>query len=282
VVTHTPLKQPETRFRAGFLGGSQGPLFHIIHEPTAAPLRGCVLYIHPFAEELNKSRRMAALQARRLAGAGYRVMLPDLYGCGDSGGDFSEASWDLWLKDLSLCLEHLRASAPQAPVILWGLRTGCLLLGDLLRADEGITPAASLLWQPATNGELILTQFLRLRMAAGMMGGAKETTAQLRARLEGGEVLEVAGYGLSPALAIGLAGARLAPPRGGPVCWFEVAQGEDPAMSPASARVIEAWRGEGVNVRSAVVRGEAFWATQEIREVPGLLDETLRCLEEVC
>jgi len=282
VVAHTHPKQSDTRFRAGFLGGSQGPVFHVIHEHTAAPLRGCVLYIPPFAEELNKSRRMAALQARRLAGAGYRVMLPDLYGCGDSGGDFSEASWQLWLKDLSLCLDHLRESAPDAPVIIWGLRAGCLLLDDLLRANEGIAPAASLLWQPVPNGELFLTQFLRLRMAAGMMGGAKETTAQLRARLAAGEVLEVAGYGLAPALAEGLAAARLAAPRGGPVYWFEVAQGEEPAMAPASARMIEAWREQGVKVSSVVVQGEPFWATQEIREVPGLLDETLRCLEEVC
>ena len=42
--------------------------------PVTATPRGAVVYVHPFAEELNKSRRMAALQARAMAAAGYAVV----------------------------------------------------------------------------------------------------------------------------------------------------------------------------------------------------------------
>jgi alpha/beta superfamily hydrolase len=42
------------------------------------------------AEELNKSRHVAAAQARAFAAAGYSVLQIDLYGCGDSSGDFGE------------------------------------------------------------------------------------------------------------------------------------------------------------------------------------------------
>lgn len=45
--------------------------------------RGSIVYIHPFAEEMNKSRRMAALQARALTLAGFAVLQLDLIGCGD-------------------------------------------------------------------------------------------------------------------------------------------------------------------------------------------------------
>ena len=45
---------------------------------------GSILYVHPFAEEMNKSRRMAALQAHGLAQAGYAVLQVDLRGCGES------------------------------------------------------------------------------------------------------------------------------------------------------------------------------------------------------
>lgn len=261
---------------AGFLEGTRGAVFHVLHPSAVEPIRACVLYVHPFAEELNKSRRMAALQARRFAAAGFSVMMPDLHGCGDSAGDFGDARWEGWLDDLDRCLDRLQQHQ-SAPLIVWGLRTGCLLLGDWLRS-RNIAPPATVYWQPVTNGELFLTQFLRLRMAAGMLGGQKETTAQLRARLDAGETLEVAGYDLSPQLAASLAAARLTPPPAGPVIWLEVnATGELP---PASQRLVDSWREQGVAVDTAVAGGEPFWTTQEISEVPALLDATLDRLTE--
>lgn len=272
--------------QAAFIDGGRGALFRILYEPASQFVRGSVLYVHPFAEELNKSRRMVALQARRLTEQGYAVLVPDLCGCGDSGGDFADASWDIWLQDLGRCVESLRARY-RAPLILWGLRAGCLLISDLLQTNE-VVPAATLFWQPVINGEVHLTQFLRLRMAAGMMVGAKETTAQLRARLDAGEVLEVAGYDLSPGLAAPLALARLQPPTAGPLCWLEVSQAEPPTFPPASTRVLDIWQQEGlkagqnafVRLQTALVQGEPFWATQEIREVPALLAATERVLRE--
>ena len=257
---------------AGFLQGARGQLFYVLHPPVRAQLRGSVLYVHPFAEELNKSRRMVALQARRLAGMGFAVMIPDLHGCGDSLGDFGDARWDLWMEDLDRCLDWLLHRYSE-PVIPWGLRLGCVLVGDWL-GIRGIRPAATLYWQPVSRGELFLTQFLRLRMAAGMMGGNKETTSLLRSRLDAGETLEVAGYSLSPELAATIATARLAPPPAGPLHWLEVVMGDAAELPPASQRIVETWRQGGVTVNAAAVSGEPFWISQEIVEVPALLDVT--------
>ena len=63
-----------------FLQVKLGPLgrrFALHHRP-AGPPRGLVVYVHPFAEEMNKSRRMAALQSRALAEAGFAVLQLDL------------------------------------------------------------------------------------------------------------------------------------------------------------------------------------------------------------
>jgi|GEM_PF-310960 len=262
---------------AGFLDGTQGPLFHILHPPRTAEAKGCVLYVPPFAEELNKSRRMVAEQARQMAAAGYAVLLPDLYGCGDSGGDLPDARWDGWLDDLRLCAETLRERFP-APLYLWGLRTGCLLAGALAQGLQ-VPPAGLVYWQPVSNGKLFLTQFLRLRMAAGMMGGDRETTTELRNRLGAGETLEIAGYALTPHMAQALEAARLAsPPQDTPVHWLEVMQGDAPQLPPASQRKVDDWREAGANVHATVVSGEPFWSTQEIRTVPALWQKTLGCL----
>ncbi|MGL5987461.1 MAG: CocE/NonD family hydrolase, partial [Burkholderiales bacterium] len=63
-------------------------------------MRGIVVYAHPWAEEMNKSRRMAAEMARQMARSGFAVLQLDLAGCGDSDGDFADASWDAWLEDI--------------------------------------------------------------------------------------------------------------------------------------------------------------------------------------
>ncbi|WP_019583319.1 hydrolase 2, exosortase A system-associated [Thioalkalivibrio sp. ALE16] len=262
---------------AGFLEGKAGPVFHVLHRPKGPSVRGRVLFFPPFAEELNKSRRMVNLQARRMAQAGYAVLIPDLYGCGDSGGDFGDADWDLWLDDLARCNDHLEAWCP-APLLVWGLRAGCLLAGDFLaaRAEQA---AAAIYWAPVTNGEQHLTQFLRLRMAAGMMGGQKESTGDLRSRLRDGEALEVAGYTLAPALAERLAIARLEQPRAASVAWLDIAAQDDAPLPPASERMVERWREAGAAVDARVVGGDAFWSTQDIIEVPRLLEATTQCLE---
>lgn len=269
------------------LGGETGSRFCIFHPPGGEYLRGAVLYVHPFAEEMNKSRRMAALQARALSQAGHAVLQIDLHGCGDSSGDFGEASWDGWVEDVVRAARWLRHHCPCAPLWLWGLRAGCLLAAEAARRLDG-PPCHFLFWAPPAAGRPLLQQFLRLKAAGEMTGGgARAAMEELRRRREAGLPVEVAGYRLAPALMAGLEGAELRPPPGAApsggrsrVVWFELSPRVEMPPSAAASAALAAWGRAGHEVRDRRLQGPAFWQTPEIEEAPALLEATLAALAE--
>lgn len=243
--------------------------------------RGAVLYLHPFAEEMNKSRRMAALQSRRFAQAGWEVLQLDLSGCGDSQGEFGDTGWDRWLTEAVAALDWLRGRV-DGPIWLWGLRAGALIASHAARRAP--PPVRLLLWQPLTSGARQLQQILRLRVAGAAIGGEKAASGvrELRKRIAAGNAEEIAGYVISPTLATGLEQADLLLPAGdGRVGWLEVSHHSDAGVLPASREVIERWRGAGCRVESAVVSGQPFWQTVEIAECPDLLTATMDCFERL-
>jgi exosortase A-associated hydrolase 2 len=268
-----------------FLPAGSGQRFCVHHCPEDSQPRGLVLYLHPWAEEMNKSRRMAALQSRALADAGFAVLQVDLHGCGDSSDSWAEASWDGWVDDALLAASWLQGRWPHAeqlPLWLWGLRAGCLLATQT--AARLPRPCHLLLWQPATAGKVLLQQFLRLKAAADLQGDAKSTLAAVRAGLAAGQVQDVAGYVLPPALARGLEQAVLTPPAAADpqrrVAWLEVSTRDEAELLPASQPVVAAWAAAGHAVHTNVVPGPAFWQTQEIEDAPALLQATLATMNE--
>ncbi|WLI88924.1 hydrolase 2, exosortase A system-associated [Massilia sp. R2A-15] len=266
---------------AFFLPAAAGARYCVFH-PAAGACRGALLYVHPFAEEMHKSRRMAALAARALAASGIAVLQIDLHGCGDSSGEFADARWDAWKEDLAAGLAWLRERTGMAPG-LWGLRLGALLALDYARgASEA--PRRLLLWQPVLNGATFLTQFLRLRLAAAMLDGdtGRGGVAALRGALQAGETLEVAGYTLTPALAADLDGLDgAAPVRAGvPVHWFEVVADAQRLVPPAAATQSAHWRLQGTALQLQLVPGPSFWNTQEIAESAGLVAATVAACAE--
>jgi exosortase A-associated hydrolase 2 len=261
-----------------------GQRFCLFYPSQGDSVRGLVLYIHPFAEEMNKARRMAALQARALAQAGYAVLQIDLLGCGDSSGDFGDATWQSWVSDVVEGCYWLRnqsntpgADSDQVPLWLWGLRAGCLLAVEA--ASQLGEPCNFLFWHPPSAGKPLLQQFLRLKVAGDMLGGqAKGVMEGMRQQLADGVAVEIAGYMLSPGLASGLEQAALLPPADQGLAqrveWFEMSTREDASLSPISAKTIAQWQQAGFAVNSHIVQGPAFWKTTEIEDAPALLAAT--------
>jgi exosortase A-associated hydrolase 2 len=263
-----------------FLPVRDGFRFALVRRPrrVAGAQRGAVLFVHAFAEEMNKSRHMAALQANALAAAGFEVLQLDLLGCGDSSGDFGDATWAAWLEDVEIGWQWLR-NRTDDPIWTWGHRTGCLLACEAA-ARRGL-PASLLLWHPVASGKVFLAQFLRMRIIGQALGesAARSGVRELRESLARGEPIEVAGYCLSPDLALPLEQAELmAPPVGSRVHLFEIVASARDGASPAAQQRAGAWRAGGIEVTLQAVAGPAFWQTQEITECPPLIHASIAAL----
>lgn len=260
-------------------GGQRLYLHH--QPPPGVPLRGAVVYLHPWAEEMNKARRMAALASRALAADGWAVLQIDLLGCGDSSGDFGDATWQAWVDDATQAAEWMQRRYPDARLWLWGLRAGALLAAAAAPRLAGSVDL--LLWQPVQQGKAVIQQFMRLKAAAQLAdGGGGAILTALRADLAAGRPVEIAGYTLSPGLAQGLDETRLAPPlprHSEPrVVWLETSTQPDAGVSPAARAATPQWEAAGWRVDLQVVAGPAFWQTTEIEDAPDLIDATVRAL----
>jgi exosortase A-associated hydrolase 2 len=241
-----------------------GRLFCIHHFPE---LTKQLVIVAPFAEEMNKSRRMFTLLARALAERGCGTLVLDLYGTGDSEGNFTHARWPTWKHDVECALTYVQDRGAE-DISLLGLRLGALLgMETVCKVSSGISRVV--LWQPVVNGNAYLTQFLRLSLAADLAAEKKASTQELRQRLLAGDALEIAGYTLASELAFAIDAASLrtlSPPQRLPIHWIEVAS----QLSAASIPLIERWQARATNVA-----GAPFWATSEITLAPELIDKTV-------
>jgi exosortase A-associated hydrolase 2 len=258
-----------------FLEGGQGRVFATYFPPRGS-LKGAMLYLPPFAEEMNRCRVAVADQARQFAELGYATLLLDLFGTGDSEGDFSEVSWQRWLQDADLAARWLEDRSGAA-VGLWGFRLGALLGADAARLHPGRFNYL-LMWQPVLDGKLFFTQYLRLRVAYLMDRGLPaETTESMRQRLQAGGTVEVAGYLLSGCIAADLDAKRLADMtdlRGLEIGWFEHVSEAGKALSAPGQKAIEHLRGQSCTVDAQTYVGAPIWQLHDRDQVPQLVELT--------
>jgi exosortase A-associated hydrolase 2 len=263
---------------ARFVGEPQRRLFVVSRVPERP--RGCVLLVPAFGDEMNKSRHLLTAVAAGLASRGIAAVLVDLYGTGDSDGEFRDASWEGWLDDLRATRARLREEGLE-PDRLLGVRTGALLALEAARRD-GWSLARTVLWQPVVDGDRFVTQFLRMRVAARLDAADRETVGDLRKRLAAGEILEVGGYEITRAHVDGLGRARLADLLDGataPVTWFETVASGGTVPPPLEAAAGAA-RERGARIDLQPVAGEPYWASSELVSAPALVAATVDALAE--
>lgn len=260
--------------RPFYLDAKYGRRFCLYHAPH--PKRECVgavLYVHPFGDEMNLSRRMAALQSRAFSDAGFGVLQIDLFGCGDSDGELRDASWEIWKQDIAVAAEWLRKQTG-TKLSLWGLRLGATLAIDFARSSRDAIDRL-ILWQPVISGKTYINQFLRIQLAAAMFaqnGNDGAIRQSPRKELTSGEIVEAGGYELRQALVDGIDSVNLADLSGLhiPLHWFEVSA----QMTTERAAMLAMWRESGLDVYLQHVNGTSFWSSIEIRECRNLLSAT--------
>lgn len=261
-----------------FIETSAGTLFALYCPPASEiPLDKAIIHIPAFAEEMNKSRRMVALQAQAFAEQGYAVLVLDLFGTGDSAGDFGEATWDIWLQNIDTVIAWLKQQGAQS-IALWGLRLGALLAMDFINHNPQEIDRL-LCWQPVVNGDTFITQFLRLRVAAAMMdsNAPPEKTSDLKHQLLEGQSIEVAGYLLNADLIkplIVLRADQLDWPAVKEMAIFEVVSSADNPAALGNTQLLAVLQQKNINASLTTVVGNVFWASQEISEAPDLIKST--------
>jgi len=264
---------------AEFLDSAGGRIFALLRRPPGHDSRRCVLLVAPFAEEMNKSRRQMTLVAESLLESGMAVLCVDPIGTGDSEGEFSEATWRAWKVNIATALHWAEyVGTPVSAAI--GVRLGCALMAEGLR-DANLSVHRTVFWQPVASGRQFLTQFLRLRVAATMMGGGSETVEELKRTLASGRSVEVAGYELSPTLwqeierveLVGALGAHL-----GEAALIELARADGGDLSVPTRRIVESGRSLGLAIEGVRIVGEPFWASTEIVTNVALVTATVQCL----
>lgn len=271
----------ELKSEAEFLELPSGRLFSV-RTLVANTNDEVVVFVPPFAEEMNKSRKMMALLLNELALSGSSGLLFDLVGTGDSQGELDDTEWSDWIYNLrdvvNFALDVLGAKS----ISFVALRTGALLLNDYLNGHHGAVINSKIkaihYWNPVFNASQFVTQFLRLRLAADMMGegGEKVTVKQLKAQLEALGQLEVAGYMLNQNLIAGMENARIALPQMHDefnVWFYEISSMGK--VTPGLQRMIPKVCGDSINQQAFSLEGPQFWSTQEIALCKDLIDMTV-------
>lgn len=225
---------------------------------------------------MNKSRRQFAETGRLLVEKGYAVLLVDPFGTGDSEGEFADATWACWKADIVAAMTWMDMNTFILDAVV-AARLGCALAAESLR-ETGRAVSHSVFWQPVENGRRFVTQLLRLRVAASMIeSDVRETVDGLRQRLKEGEILEVAGYQLTPAWCRAIEELDLSlllDDRLGRLALFEVGRSGRNELSAATRNLADAAGKCGLNVMSRCVQGDSFWSSTEVVVNPELAERT--------
>lgn len=154
-----------------------------------------VIFVPPFAEEMNRSKRMYVLCARLLADAGIHSLCFDFAGTGDSSGgwgDFDYSDWKNNLIDVCRLAKNLTSN-----ISLVTLRDSALISLNLIKQAD-IQIDKCILWDPIDSGEVLIRQLVRMKIASAMAGDLKKiTTKEVLESVEQSGFLEVGGYHVS-------------------------------------------------------------------------------------
>lgn len=223
---------------ASFVSGTKDCLFCLCAEP-AKSIDHRIILVPPFAEEMNCCRHFFAQIRQRLCSKGFTVIQPDMFGTGDSVGQFGDATWQIWKEDLKHCfLSDVHSESLKTSVL--AIRSGCLLIQDcLLSCDTSVqtTCIENLIYiQPERIGRNVIDKLLRLQIASDRLAGKdSKTRKMLWEQFEKGGSLSIAGYEIGAELATQMRDVSINSDShtfAGNHVWLELADGADESVIP--------------------------------------------------
>ncbi len=152
-------KQLRQQFKeqAGYFEVPGAHLYTVLH-PVEHPIAH-ILLVGSFASERHSSYLAWARWARYLAARHVEVLRYDYRGIGESTGEFTGMSFDLWLDDVHRLGHWMRGRAGDRPFLLHGLEVGAILAGQAFH--NGLGDALMLWAPPATANEALRSTVVR-------------------------------------------------------------------------------------------------------------------------
>ncbi len=192
--TQAPAQDASVFDEKQFYIDRNGQKIYCVHHPARGNALGAVLLIGALGLERTHAYLVWVQWARSLAQAGYHVFRFDFGGIGESTGEFSNQTLASWQADAVGVYSHVKQAFPRMPLLLHGLRGGCLIASHLFAENLG---DALLLWEPPPSGEAMAMEILRRKLAADYAentGGERKTRDDYIASMESGSLVEVEGY----------------------------------------------------------------------------------------
>jgi exosortase A-associated hydrolase 2 len=179
---------------------SQGrQLFAVLFlpDPEIPATEGRVI-CSPFAEEKKSSQRMLVDLAGTLAAGGRPVLLFDYLACGDSEGEFKEATITIWIQNTQDAVNLLKTRSAVEKVGLIGLRLGCYMALSALNESENGSTAVFIepVFDPGTYFKHALRQKLMKELITD--GKISSRRDELINQLAASESIDFDGYEISP------------------------------------------------------------------------------------
>ena len=172
-------------------------LFAELFIPTTNSLSKAYVICAPFAEEKKSAHRSLVDLAKSLSEKGFPVLLFDYSGCGDSSGEFCDATLTNWIKDINNAISFLKEKTGIKHTGLIGLRLGAYLL-----LQKGISPCDEyVLIEPVINPSKYFRQILRQKLMKELItdGKVSSNRNELVRNLGQQQSIDFDGYEISPA-----------------------------------------------------------------------------------
>ncbi|MFK7794812.1 MAG: hypothetical protein AB8B89_05650 [Gammaproteobacteria bacterium] len=235
-----------------------------------------VIFVPPFAEEMNRSKRMYVLCARLLADAGLHALCFDFSGTGDSSGEWGDFDYNDWKSNLIDVFQL--AKKLNSKVSLVTLRDSALIPLNLIKQTD-IQIDKCVLWDPIDSGEVLIRQLIRMKIASAMAGDLKKvTTKEVLASIEQSGFLEVGGYHVSSELIDQIKAEKISDSVADVLAltelhWMTIGKSTSSSM-PICLSKLNLTDAMQKQLTLHTVNDVKFWMQQEVTISPLLLRET--------
>ena len=147
-------------------GTATHTLLALYDPPDAGAYGSGIVLCNPWGQEHIRAYGTMRFLAKRLQKAGHHVLRFDYYGCGDSGGDFTDASVDQWCQDTMMVVEELKTLSGVSTVTLLGARLGAVVAS--LVAAERPDIDRLVLWDPIIDTASYVAEMVEQSRADGV------------------------------------------------------------------------------------------------------------------